>query len=276
MRIDAHQHFWRIDRGDYGWLTAKDHKAIARDFLPADLAPLLQAAKIDKTVLVQAAPSDAETAFLLELAAATPFVAGVVGWTDFAASDAAARIARLCASPKLLGLRPMVQDLEDDEWLLRPDLARAFAAMQRGDLCFDALVKPRHLPALAEFLERHPDLPVVIDHAAKPDIAHSGLDLWASYIRHIAKSSNALCKLSGLAAEAGTGWSAATLKLYVDVLLESFGPSRLMWGSDWPVLNEAGDYAGWLAACETLTKHLSPSDCEAIFGGTAAKFYGIA
>ena len=275
MRVDAHQHFWRIARGDYGWLTPADHPKIARDFLPPDLSPLLAAGRIDKTVLVQAAPSEAETQFLLELAAATPFVAGVVGWTDLEAPDAAARIARACAEPKLLGLRPMVQDIADDEWLLRPELARAFDAMARGDLCFDALVKPRHLPALAEFLERYPDLPVVIDHAAKPDIAHSGLDLWATYIRHIAKSTKAFCKLSGLATEAGPGWSAATLKLYVDVLLESFGPTRLMWGSDWPVLNEAGDYAQWLAVAEVLTKHLSSTDREAIFGGTAVKFYAI-
>ncbi|MEI9887155.1 MAG: amidohydrolase family protein [Rhizomicrobium sp.] len=276
IRIDAHQHFWRIDRGDYGWLTQDEHPGIARDFLPADLLPLLKAAKIDRTVLVQAAPSEAETQFLLDLAAATPVVAGVVGWSDFDAPDAASRIARLCANRKLVGLRPMVQDIADDEWLLRPECARCVDAMQRGNLRFDALVKPRHLPALAEFLERHPGLPVVIDHGAKPDIAHTGLDTWATYIRHIAGSSGTYCKLSGLATQAGPGWSAQTLKLYVDVLLESFGPRRLMWGSDWPVLNEAGDYAQWLAACETLTRHLSPSDRQAIFGGTAATFYGIA
>ena len=275
MRIDAHQHFWRMDRGDYGWLTAKDHPKIARDFSPADLKPLLKAAKIDKTILVQAAPTEAETQFLLDIAGATPFVAGVVGWTDFDTPDAASRIARLCANPKLLGLRPMMQDMADDEWMLRKEIGKAIDAMQRAQLRFDALVKPRHLPALAEFLERYPDLPVVIDHGAKPDIAHAGLDMWATYIRHIAKNSKACCKLSGLASEAGPGWSAATLKLYVDVLLESFGPQRLMWGSDWPVLSEAGDYASWLAACETLTKHLSSSDREAIFGGTAAKFYGL-
>ena len=275
MRIDAHQHFWRMDRGDYGWLTPQHHPKIARDFSPADLKPLLNAAKIDKTILVQAAPTEAETQFLLDIAAATPFVAGVVGWADLEASDAASRIARLAANPKLLGLRPMMQDMADDEWMLRKEIGKSIDAVQRANLRFDALVKPRHLPALAEFLERYPDLPVVIDHGAKPDIAHAGLDLWATYIRHIAKNSKACCKLSGLASEAGPGWSAATLKLYVDVLLESFGPRRLMWGSDWPVLNEAGDYASWLAACETLTKHLSPSDREAIFGGTAAAFYGL-
>ena len=275
MRVDAHQHFWRLDRGDYGWLTREDHPKIARDFLPADFEPLRKAAGIDKTILVQAAPSEAETRYLLSLTKTAKFVAGVVGWTDFDAPDAPSTIARLSSNVRLLGLRPMVQDLADDEWLLRPGLARVVEAMQRGDLRFDALVKPRHLPALAEFLERYPDLPVVIDHAAKPDIAHGGLDLWATYIRHIAKSTKAYCKLSGLATEAGPGWSVATLKPYVDVLLDAFGPERLMWGSDWPVLNEAGDYAAWLAACETLTKHLSPAERAAIFGGTAAKFYGI-
>jgi len=169
----------------------------------------------------------------------------------------------------------MIQDIEDTDWMLRPALAPAIEAMQHSDLCFDALVKPRHLPALAEFLDRYPGLAVVIDHGAKPDIAGAGLDLWATYIRHIAKTSNAFCKLSGLVTEAGAGWSADTLKLYVDVLLESFGPQRLMWGSDWPVLLEAGDYPSWLNAAETLTKHLSANDRAAIFGGTAAAFYGI-
>ncbi len=275
MRIDAHQHFWRIDRGDYGWLTAKDHPRIAHDFLPPELEPLLGAAKIDKTIVVQAAPTEAETNFLIWLAEQTPFIAGVVGWVDFEAPDAASRIARLAAKPKLVGLRPMMQDLPDDEWMLRKELAKPIDAMLRADLCFDALVKPRHLPALAEFVDRYPNLSVVIDHGAKPDIAGAGIDLWSQYIRHIAKSSTAFCKLSGLATEAGPNWSTDTLKLYVDVLLESFGPSRLMWGSDWPVLLEAGDYAGWLAAAETLTKHLSSADRALIFGGTAETFYGL-
>jgi len=271
----AHQHFWRIGRGDYGWLTQAEHPKIARDFLPDDLAPLLAKAKITKTVLVQAAPTEAETAFLLELAGATPFVAGVVGWVDFDAADAAARIARLCANPKVLGLRPMIQDIADNEWMLRPGLAPAFDAMQRGSLRFDALVKPRHLPALAEFLDRNPELPVVIDHGAKPDIAGLGLELWAGYIRHIAKNSRASCKLSGLASEAGPAWRVETLKPYVDVLLSAFGPSRLMWGSDWPVLNEVGDYARWLDAAEALTAGLSSAERAAIFGGSAVSFYGL-
>jgi len=275
MRIDAHQHFWRIDRGDYGWLTPEDHPKIARDFLTPQLEPLLKAAKIDRTILVQAAPSEAETHFLLDLARDTPFVAAVVGWIDFEAADAPTRIARLCANRKLMGLRPMLQDIGEEEWILRPEFARVFDAMQRGKLRFDALVKPRHLPAIAELLDRYPDLALVIDHGAKPDIAKDGLEVWKPYIRHIAKETNAYCKLSGLAGEAGPGWTADTLKPYVDVLLEAFGPERLMWGSDWPVLNETGDYAAWLGACVTLTAQLSPSDREAIFGTTAARFYGV-
>jgi L-fuconolactonase len=275
MRIDSHQHFWRLSRGDYGWLNGENFPKIARDFLPDDLAPLLKGATIDKTILVQAAPSEAETGFLLEVAHATPFVAGVVGWSDFDALDTADRIASLAANPTLVGLRPMIQDIAETDWMLRTELAPALNAMQRLDLRFDALVKPPHLPALAEFLHRYPDLAVVIDHGAKPDIAGRELEHWAMLMRHIAKNSNARCKLSGLAFQAGPDWSAHGLKLYVDVLLECFGPSRLMWGSDWPVLNEVGDYESWLAACETLTEQLTASEREEVFGGTAADFYGI-
>jgi L-fuconolactonase len=275
MRIDSHQHFWRIERRDYGWLTPEAHPGIARDFLPADLEPHLAGASIDKTILVQAAPAEAETLFLLDLAKNTEFVAGVVGWVDFDADDAPSRVARLCADPRMLGLRPMVQDIADSEWLLRPGHARVIEAMQRGGLRFDALIKPRQLPALAEFVERYPDLAVVIDHGAKPAIVRSEIGTWASCISYIANNSRAFCKLSGLATEAGPGWSADTLKPYVDVLLRAFGAERLMWGSDWPVINEAGDYAGWLAAAEALTAHLSNSDRASIFDGTAAAFYGV-
>lgn len=276
MRVDSHQHFWQIARGDYGWLTAADHPKIARDYLPHDLAPLLAAGKIDRTILVQAAPTEAETGFLLELANTTPFVAGVVGWIDFDAAGATEKIARLANHPKLVGLRPMIQDIPDSEWMLRTQLAPALAAMQANELCFDALVTPRHLPALAAFLERYEGLSVVIDHGAKPDIAGAGLDVWSTSIRRIARTSRALCKLSGLATEAGPDWNAQILKPYVDVLLESFGPARLMWGSDWPVLNEVGDYGGWLGAAETLIQQLSSTEREQIFGTTAATFYGIA
>jgi L-fuconolactonase len=275
MRVDAHQHFWRVARGDYGWLTPKDHPAIARDFLPKDLGPLLKYARVDRTVLVQAAPTIAETRFLLDLAENTPFVAGVVGWIDFQAQDAAASIARLAESGKLVGLRPMIQDIADDRWMLSAKLAPALLAMEEMNLVFDALVKPRHLPVLGEFLARHPGLRVVIDHGAKPNIASGNLTSWRSGMREIARNSRACCKLSGLVTEAGRSWSVASLQPCVDVLFEAFGADRLMWGSDWPVLNEASDYLSWMRAAEVLTEPLSPRERDAAFGGTAAAFYGF-
>ncbi|HEY5008351.1 MAG TPA: amidohydrolase family protein [Caulobacteraceae bacterium] len=274
MRIDAHQHFWRLARGDYGWLSA-DLAPIYRDHEPADLEPVLKAAGIDRTVLVQAAPTDAETDFLLRLAETTDFVAGVVGWVDFEAPDAAHRIAALAAREKLVGLRPMIQDIPDPRWMLNHAIEPAIEAMADEGLTFDALVKPAHLSTLCEFAARHPGLDIVIDHAAKPDIAAGGLADWARDIRTLAAETRLVCKLSGLVTEAAPGWSVETLRPYVDVLLEAFGADRLMWGSDWPVLNLNGSYAAWIAAAETLLGGLTDAEREAIFGGTASVFYGL-
>jgi len=274
MRVDSHQHFWLLARGDYGWLTS-EVAAIHRDHTPTDLEPLLRAARIGRTVLVQAAPTAAETDFLLRLAETTPFVAGVVGWVDFEADDAAHRVAALAARPKLVGLRPMIQDLADDRWMLGAAIRPAVAAMADEGLTFDALVKPRHIPILGEFAARYPALDIVIDHAAKPDIATGGFDDWARDIRDLAAETRLVCKLSGLVTEAAPGWSAQTLRPYVDVLVEAFGADRLMWGSDWPVLNLNGDYAAWMAVAEQLLAGLSETEREAVFGGTASVFYGL-
>jgi L-fuconolactonase len=282
MRVDAHQHFWKLARGDYDWLTP-DLASIHRDFMPDDLAPHLNRSGVDRTVVVQAATTDAETAFLLYLAQKTPFIAGVVGWTDLESRDAVQRIESLAANRRLFGLRPMLQDLADDEWLLRESVAPAIAAMTAAKLRLDALVKPRHLPMLLRFLQRHPDLDVVIDHGAKPSIAATAIDEWATQMREIGRSTNAFCKLSGLATEAGAGWTAETLQPYVDVLLDAFGPRRLMWGSDWPVLHLAFDpsmqtaaYGSWHTTATLLVRGLSQDERERIFGETAAAFYGIA
>jgi L-fuconolactonase len=274
MRVDAHQHFWRLDRGDYGWLTPALAR-IHRDFLPHDLAPLLAHAGIDRTILVQAAPTEAETDFLLELTAATPFVAGAVGWIDFDAPDAAGRVEQAAARPGLVGLRPMIQDLPDEAWVARPDLDPVFDAIAAAGLRFDALVKPRHLPHLRARLNRHPELLVVIDHGAKPDIAGGALQPWADEMRRIAAETNACCKLSGLATEARPGWSLEDVKPFAEVLLDAFGPRRLMWGSDWPVLNLNGDYRLWLEAVDRLIEHLPGEEKEWVMGRTAARFYGI-
>jgi L-fuconolactonase len=274
MRIDSHQHFWRLARGDYGWLTP-ELAAIHRDYEPDDLAPLLKLARVDRTVLVQAAPTSAETDFLLSLAEAAPFVAGVVGWVDFEAPDAAHRIAALAARPKLVGLRPMIQDIPDERWMLGATIQPAIEAMADEGLTFDALIAPRHIPVLREFAGRHPALDIVIDHAAKPDIAGGGLAPWTRDIRKLAAETRLVCKLSGLATEAAPGWSAETFRPYVDVLIEAFGADRLMWGSDWPVLNLNGNYDAWLETAESLLRGLTGAERETIFGGTANVFYGL-
>ena len=272
MRIDAHHHLWTLARGDYGWLTP-DLKPIYRDFGIADLRPHLAAAGIDGTILVQAAPSDAETDFLLGIADTTDVVRGVVGWTDFDAPDAASHIDALADRQLLVGLRPMVQDLPDDDWLLRPALAPLLDAMAAYGLVFDALVLPRHLSRLRRVVDRHPDLSFVLDHFGKPELASGELDDWRRDIVALAERPNIVCKLSGLVTEAAPDWTVADLRPAVDHVLARFGPARVLWGSDWPVVDLAGGYAKWFAAAQTLTANLSPDEKASIFGGTAARVY---
>lgn len=272
MRIDAHQHFWSLARGDYGWL-APALGPIYRDFGPADLALLLAAHRIEHTILVQAAPTEAETAYLLEIAAKTPFVAGVVGWTDFDAPDVAERIATLAADPLLVGLRPMVQDIADDNWLARPELAPAFEAMIANGLVFDALLKPRHIPATLTVLERHPELACVIDHGAKPDLVSGDLTAWRDGMSALAQHPRLTCKLSGLVTEAGPDWTLETLQPVVTHLLATFGPDRLIFGSDWPVVTLRASYAQWFEAAETLLANPTEAQRIAVFGGNARKLY---
>jgi L-fuconolactonase len=275
-RVDAHQHFWKIARRDYFWLTEKDFPVLYRDYLPPDLRPHLKRCDIEKTVLVQGAETIDETEFLLSIAHDTPFVAGVVGWVDFAAADAPEQIARLSRDEKLVSLRPMLQALAEDDWILRPELAPAMKALRAAGLKFDVLIFPRHLPHVTTFFSRYPDQPMVIDHGAKPYIAKGEIEPWASQMAAIARDfPNVCCKLTGLATEAAHGWTIETLRPYVSALIEIWGPRRLMWGSDWPVLNVAGNYADWFEIAQELAQHLSDADRHEIFGGTAARFYGI-
>lgn len=273
MRVDAHQHYWRIGMHGHEWPTP-DLPAIHRDFLPEDLDPERARCGIASTVLVQSQPSDADTDWLLALAAATPSIGAVVGWADFRAPGAAGRIAALAGHAKLRGLRPMLQDLAPD-WILDPAAAPALAAMEAQGLVFDALIRPQHLPAITRLAEAYPALHIVIDHGAKPAIAAGLREPWATDIAAAARFSNIACKLSGLATEARAGWSDADLLFYARHLMACFGPERLLWGSDWPVLLLAGDYAGWLATAERLLPALSPAEKDAVFGGNAARIYRI-
>lgn len=275
MRIDAHQHFWRVARGDYGWLTPK-LAPIYRDFGIDDLLPHLAAGGIEGTVLVQAAPTEAETAFLLALAAESRgLVKAVVGWIDFEAPDAARRLKDLARQPRLRGVRPMMQDIADTDWMLRPGLDPVFRAILDLGLCFDALVQPRHLTNLRRLLDRYPALKLVIDHGAKPRIAAGERATWAADMRALARETPAWCKLSGLVTEAGPPWAAADIRPYAENLLECFGGDRLIWGSDWPVVELAGGYERWWALTGALLGQIDEGSRERILGGNAVRFYGL-
>ena len=274
-RVDAHHHVWSLARGDYGWLTPA-LAPIYRDFSLADMAPLAQAAGITTTVLVQAAPTLAETHYLLDVAAKSRgFVRGVVGWVDLAAADAVVTLESLAVDPLFKSVRPMLQDLPDVEWILRPQVRATLSHLPRLGIRFDALVKPAQLPALLVMLERNPDLDVVIDHGAKPDIASGEWQLWADLMRVAAQHRRVHCKLSGLATEAPTDWTVDILRPYVAHLIECFGPQRLMWGSDWPVVELGGGYTHWRSATMTLLSELSGRERDAVLGDNARRFYGL-
>jgi L-fuconolactonase len=276
-RVDAHHHVWRLDRGDYGWLRPTPELApIYRDFSLDDLRPLLAAAGVGATVLVQAAPTLAETRYLLDVAHGSDgLVRAVVGWANLSAPDAVATLSALAADPLLKSVRPMLQDLADPEWALRPDVQPALLALPQLGLRFDALVKPRELKPLLTMLERNPDLAVVIDHCAKPAIAASAWQPWASYLAAIAANTVACCKLSGLVTEAGAGWNVDALRHYVEHVLTCFGSGRVLWGSDWPVVTLAASYADWAAATDALVAGLSSAERHAILGGNARRFYAF-
>ena len=270
LRVDAHQHFWRIDATWHEWPQA-DLPTICRDFLPLDLAPALRGCGIDGTVLVQSQPVDADTDWMLQLAERGPTILGVVGWVDMAAPDAPAHIATLARHAKLKGLRPMLQNLPA-EWILQPAVQAAVQAMVAHGLVFDALIRPLHLPAIATLTERYPELAIVVDHGAKPDIAAGDLDGWAADLATLAQRPNVACKISGLVTEAGAGWSPADLRPFVQHILAVFGPERVLWGSDWPVLLLQSDYAAWHAMAQAMVPE---TQRDAVFGGNAARLYRL-
>ena len=272
--IDAHQHFWDPARKDYGWLTA-DLPTLFKPFQPDDLQPILTTHQIDATVLVQAAPTTAETEYLLALADHTPFVKGVVGWIDFENPNEHTTLERLAKHPLLKGIRPMVQDIADPNWLLKAEIDWAFDALQQFDLAFDALVLPRHLQPLLTRLERHPHLRVCIDHAAKPDIRGQNFEPWASDMAELAQKTQAFCKISGLVTEAATPWTPVDLAPVLSHILAVFGPERLIFGSDWPVLTLNGSYGGWIELLRDWTKNWTPEQRALFYGGNAKRFYHL-
>ena len=270
--IDAHQHFWSLSTRGHEWPTAQEGP-IFRDFGPDDLAAEAVGVELAGTVLVQSQPTDADTDWMLALGRDTSMVAAVVGWVDLAAPDAPERIAALSHDPNLRGLRPMLQSIPDTDWLLRDAITPALEAMVASGLRLDALVQPRHLPMLARLAERYPDLPIVIDHAAKPRADLGTLDPWRAEIKTLADL-GFYCKLSGLRTEQAAGQRADALMPYVEHLVGAFG-DRLMWGSDWPVLHLAGDdWRCWLDDAIRMSTRAG-AEPGRLFAGAAADFYAL-
>lgn len=271
--IDSHVHFWALGRPEHQWPDAS-LPAIHRDVMPANLRAAIGGMGVTQAVLVQAQPDARDTGWMLGIADADPLIAAVVGWADLAAEDAADRIAALAQNPKLRGLRPMLQGIEDTDWLMQAELAPAIDAMERHGLRFDALIQPRHLPMLHGFALRRPGLKIVIDHGAKPRPVADGFEPWGSDIAALAKLPNIWCKLSGLRTEQAAGASPDDLAPFIRHLHTLFG-DRLMWGSDWPVLQLMGDaYAAWPALVRRVLALTEEQDAR-LFGGAAAEFYGI-
>lgn len=276
MRIDAHQHFWRLSNPFCSWPTEAEEPIYA-DFQPADLEPLLVSHGIDGTVLVQAAPSLAETQYLLELAGRSAFVKAVVGWIDFAAPSALADLEALASNRLFRGLRPMLQSIPDPAWMLEEGFYEIYERLAELGLVFDALILPAHLGCVSELAARHPRLSIVIDHAAKPSIRDGmmGFESWAGDMARLARHGNVSCKISGLLTEAMPGAALADLRPWLDHLYAVFGPERLLWGSDWPVLNLRSNYAGWISLCEAWLEGKPAQAREWIFGIAACRVYGL-
>ena len=280
--IDSHVHFWRIGGPGQTWPDA-GWPLIYRDFGPAELLEATASlssgepasAVVQGIVLVQSQPDDRDTDWLLEIAAELPRVAGVVGWVDLASPLAPARITELARRPKLRGLRPMLQAIEDTQWLLGSELEAALQAMLQQGLRFDALIQPRHLPVLMEFARRWPKLPIVIDHGAKPRVALGEIEPWQAHMAELSLFPNVHCKLSGLRTEQAAGAPSAELEPYVRLLAMSF-QDRLMWGSDWPVLLHSGDrYSDWLQTSLQLAARSEGVTLDCLFHQAASRFYGL-
>lgn len=271
-KIDTHMHVWRLARGDYDWMTP-DLGAIYRDFQIDDAWPPASAAGVSRTILVQAAATAAETDYLLSLAEADTRIAGVVGWVDFEAADAAEEIARRAADARMLGLRPMIADLPDPEWILRPAFSPLLQAMAKHNLVFDGHARADLVPVMTQLADRHPGLQIVLNHGGKPQIASNTLAAWREDLARLAQRPNVSCKLSGLLTEAGTRTSDEALGEIAGHIRDCFGPDRVLWGSDWPVLNLAGDYAGWAAQSDRLINRFFPEHQHAVWAGNARRIY---
>lgn len=275
MRVDAHQHFWIYDPERYAWI-GEGMDVLRGDFLPEDLAHELQACGIDGSVAVQARQDLEETRWLLGLAEEHDFLKAVVGWVDLCSEEVGEQLDELASHPKLRGVRHVVQDEPDDDFLLREDFRRGVARLAERSLTYDVLIYPRHLRVATAFVDQFPGQPFVLDHLAKPFIAKTEREPWAGEIRELARRENVSVKVSGMVTEARWGaWHPSDFAPYLEVALEAFGPGRLMFGSDWPVCLLSSAYEPMKAIVDEWAARLSEDERDGLFGGNAARFYGL-
>lgn len=275
MRIDSHHHFWKYTAKEYGWIS-DEMAVIRRDFLPAHLAQEIRKARIDGVVSVQARQTIEETRFLLDFAEKNAFIKGVVGWVPFVEKNVAQQIESFAGRPKLRGFRHVVQGEPDDNFILRADFNEGIKALHYWGYVYDILIFEKHLPQTIQFVDRHPQQVFVLDHIAKPVIKDNSFDAWARNIRELAKRPKVFCKVSGMVTEANwKTWTPAQLQRYFDTVLEAFTPSRLMFGSDWPVCLVASGYLKWVQTVEAAFGKLSPTEKELIFGKVAQQVYDL-
>jgi L-fuconolactonase len=273
--IDSHHHFWIYKPDEFGWIS-DEMKALRRDFLPRDLQGTIRDSSVVGVVSVQARQSVRETDFLLGIAAIEPWVRGVVGWAPLADAKVAAVLERLAANKKLKGVRHVVQDEPDPDFILRPDFNEGVKLLDGFGLAYDILIYERHLPAAIQFVDRHPNQRFVLDHIAKPRIREGILEPWRAHMREMAKRENVYCKLSGVVTEAACDhWTPADLAPYVEDVIEAFGPKRVMFGSDWPVLLTCCPYRVWMETVSGFVGGLSESEQARIWAETAIEAYGL-
>jgi L-fuconolactonase len=275
-RIDAHQHFWRYQPAQYGWID-ESMAALRRDFLPADAASEMAAIGFDGCVAVQARQTIEETRWLLALADAHPFIVGVVGWVDLQARDAGRQLEEIARHPKLVGVRHIVQSEPDDRFMLRPSFCAGLALLESFGLAYDLLVYSRQLPAAIELVDRFPAQRFVLDHLGKPDIRGGGFDAWERDVRALASRPHVWAKLSGLITESDwVSWTPADLRPYLDVAFDAFEPARLMIGSDWPVCTVAGSYGRAMSVVIDYLDGHQPAERDGVLGRNAQRFWRLA
>lgn len=274
-RIDAHNHLWKYNAGEYAWID-DSMRVLQRDFLPADLEDILQSAGVAGAIAVQARQSLEETNWLLSLAAESSVIRGILGWAPIASREFEAQLASLLTHTRLKGLRHLIQAEPDDNYILRDDFNRGISAMLPSGLVFDILILEKHLPQAIAFVDRHPNQVFVLDHIAKPAISRKEMEPWRSNILKLAERSNVYCKVSGMATEANWNcWSEADLRPFWDTVLAAFGPQRLLFGSDWPVCLVASSYIRWFTIVDRWASELSADEQEYVLGATASEVYRL-